>query len=127
MIDQDSRPIYLNLFKIHLPITGLVSILHRISGLLLVFATPLLLYLFQLSLKDEAGFMAVQSWLHSPLGYLLLILIGWALFHHLFAGLRHLALDIDLGLQRSTARRTAWTVMIVTLLALLGLLGGLWQ
>jgi succinate dehydrogenase / fumarate reductase cytochrome b subunit len=47
-----NRPRFLNLWQIRLPITGVVSILHRLSGIFLVLLFPFLLYLLQLSLRS---------------------------------------------------------------------------
>ncbi|WP_420872246.1 succinate dehydrogenase, cytochrome b556 subunit [Cupriavidus necator] len=46
----------------------------------------------------------------APLQYDLAIVHTWALAHHLFAGVRHLLSDIDIGSQLTAARRSAWIV-----------------
>ena len=75
---NDSRPYFLNLVKIRLPLPGFVSILHRVSGVLLFLSTPLLVYLFDLSLRGEQGFDSVKEILTCPLSRLILLGLSWA-------------------------------------------------
>lgn len=109
---QKARPYYLNLREIRLPLGGWVSILHRISGVGLVLLVPALLYLFMLSLRSEADFAAATGFLTGGIGLLLLVGVLWAILHHLFAGLRHLALDMGKGEEKSCAQRSARGVLV---------------
>ena len=97
-----ARPVYLNLFRIHLPLAGWVSILHRVSGALLFVALPLGVWVLSVSLANEAGFRRIAGWLAHPLGKLVLLLLIAAFAQHLFAGLRHLALDAHWGVSCAT-------------------------
>ncbi|MBU1264779.1 MAG: succinate dehydrogenase, cytochrome b556 subunit [Gammaproteobacteria bacterium] len=119
------RPIYLNLLRIHLPLPGWVSILHRLSGALLFAALPLGVWALSVSLADEAGFRRMADGVAHPLSRLFLLLLIWAFAHHLFAGLRHLALDVDWGVSLPRARQSSLAVLLagglVTLLAAWGL------
>ena len=116
----DNRPKYLNLLKIRLPITGIASINHRISGLILFLSIPFSLYLFHLSISSEAGFKEALACLSSPWVKLALILLLWSFVHHLFAGFRFLLIDQNIGVSLSAARKSAWFVVfasvVVTLL-----------
>lgn len=113
---SDKRPVFLHLWQIQLPLTGWVSILHRLTGLLLFLFLPLPLYLWQRSLESEAGFVQVSQWLAAwPLRLLLLLLIGW-FAHHLFAGVRFLLIDLDRGVSLAPARWSARAVLIADLL-----------
>ena len=58
-----SRPVYLNLAKIKLPVPGLMSIMHRISGVLMVLAIPFVIYLMERSLSSPEGFAQAGAWL----------------------------------------------------------------
>jgi len=108
------RPVFLNLFIIRLAIGGLVSIIHRITGVLLVLLTPLVIYLFDLSLNDPAQFVRLWSWFGEWFGRLLLLALLAILVQHLFSGLRHLAMDIDWGIEKQTARLSAWGTLVAT-------------
>lgn len=103
-----NRPIFLELWRIKLPATGMVSILHRLSGLLMVLAVPLAATLLALSLSGPEGFEAVAAALDHWLARLALLMLAWSLLHHLLAGLRHLLLDLGIGLDRPVARASAW-------------------
>lgn len=124
------RPFFLNLLVIRLPIGGVVSILHRASGVLLSLAVPLLLYTLMLSLRGPADFDRVRAFFTGLPGWLLGTLAAWALLHHFLAGLRHLGFDLGLGEDKATARATAWAslggaVLVIGILALLMALGGM--
>jgi len=116
------RPKYLTLpailFEIRLPMPGFVSILHRISGALLVFPfAAWLLYLLDTSLASEQGFARVKDhYLQMPIVKLALIVFVWAFAHHFCAGIRFLLLDINHGIELGPARRSAGVVLVVSLL-----------
>lgn len=126
MLQQQQRPKFLNLFKIRLPVTGVTSILHRISGALLFLAIPAMIFVFNMSLGSQADFDALSQWLSVPLIKIVATLLAWALWHHLLAGIRYLCTDIALGLDLAVARRTAWIVNALSVLGLLGLIGMWW-
>lgn len=111
------RPKYLNLIKIRLPIPGIVSFAHRVSGVLMFLAVPFLVYLLYLSASGESGFIQTQHLLNSPLIKLFLLILAWSIYHHLFAGIRYLLIDADIGVEKSAARASAMIVFIAGLLA----------
>lgn len=107
------RPVYIDLLRIRLPVGGLVSILHRVSGVLLVLALPFLLWVFQQSLVSAEDYQCITGLLQKfPLRILLFLLI-LALAHHLLAGIRHLLLDLDVGMGRRGGRLGAWLVLTI--------------
>jgi len=117
---RKSRPKYLSLpallFEIRLPLPGWVSILHRISGLLLFLAVVWCLYLLDRSLASEEGFEAVRRYaglLPVKLGLLVFV---WAYCHHFCAGIRYLFLDLDKGVSLPAARASSWAVLGASLL-----------
>ena len=120
---RQTPPVFLNLLQIRFPVTAIMSILHRFSGILLFISLPFAIYVLQLSLSNETGYAAVQSLLGSLFFQIVLVTMLWALLHHLFAGIRFLFLDIDIGITRSAARRSAWLVNIVALLLAIILVG----
>jgi len=117
-----TRPKYLNLFEIKLPLPGFVSILHRISGAGLFLCLPLLICLLQLSLASPESFAALKALVGNPLVKLVLFGLMWAYLHHFCMGIRILLLDVHVGVEKSQARASAVAVMVVslTLTALLG-------
>ena len=108
---KPKRPVFLELWRIKLPAMGLASILHRVSGVLMVLAIPLGAHLLHQSLASPEGFAATAATLSAWPMRLLLVGLTWALLHHLFAGIRYLALDLNLGLERESARRSAQVVI----------------
>lgn len=105
------RPKHLNLMQIRLPVPGIISIMHRISGAVLFLLIPLLLWLFQTSLESAASFAEFRSVVAHPLMKLVLIGLLWGYLHHLLAGFRHLFLDLNLGTELATARLTSMIVL----------------
>jgi succinate dehydrogenase / fumarate reductase cytochrome b subunit len=111
------RPKYLNLVEIRLPLPGFVSILHRVSGALLVFPfTAWLLYMLDVSLASQAGFQTMQGYLALPLVKLGALVFIWAFCHHLCAGVRYLFLDLNKGIELGPARGSAGAVLVASLL-----------
>jgi succinate dehydrogenase / fumarate reductase cytochrome b subunit len=110
-----TRPKYLNLIQIRLPLPGVVSIMHRISGAVLFLALPLLLWWLQQSLLSGNSFFALKAIFSN--GYVKLVLIGlfWGYMHHLCAGIRHLALDVDFGTELASARLASILVLAVSI------------
>lgn len=120
------RPRYLNLFRIKLPLPGVVSFLHRVSGALLFVSIPLFLAIFQLTLDSAETFEKVKQGFGTPLTKAVLILLLWGFSHHFFAGLRFLAMDMGFGMELGKTRRNSWLVVAfsLTLTAMTG--GWLW-
>jgi len=122
---QNKRPKHLNLFKIRQPLPAVVSILHRISGALLFFpGIPLILYSLQMLLQSQQGFEALQDCLRDPVIKMALLLPIWFFLHHLCAGIRHLALDLHIGVMLPQARMGSRLVVAagILLTALMGLI-----
>ena len=116
---NDSRPVYLNLLKIRLPLTGMISFAHRISGVILFLALPFAVYLLDLSVESESSFQKVQQILQQPFLVFVQILLLWSLTHHFFAGIRFLLIDAEIGVEKSSARSGAWIVLLAEVLTLL--------
>lgn len=109
------RPVYLDLPKIRLPIPGIVSILHRVSGVLLFITLPILLGLLAASLERESVFESYLHFISNPIVKLGLIVLLWAFLHHACAGTRFLFLDAHKGLELKNARLTAKLVLVCSL------------
>ncbi len=108
------RPKNLNLFTIRLPINAVVSIMHRASGVVLFLMLPAVLWVLQQSLASEADYLRISSVFQHWVFKLILIGMAWAFFHHFFAGIRHLAMDVhwmtSLQKARFSSRVVLWMV-----------------
>ncbi len=117
------RPKNLNLFTIHFPIPAIVSILHRVSGVVLFLLVPFMLWVLELSLT-VSGYDQLQNWL--DLFWLKLTL--WLLFipfcFHLLAGIRHLLMDVHVGTSLAGGRFSAMLTFAMS--ALIVILVGVW-
>jgi succinate dehydrogenase / fumarate reductase cytochrome b subunit len=124
MATNKKRPVYLNLLLIRLPIGGIVSILHRITGAFMVLLIPLALYALQTSLESPMRFEQVRVWFISGVGRVAFLLALWVLVQHLYSGIRHLLLDVDIGIEKLAAGRSAWLTLGASVItaALLGVL-----
>ncbi len=109
------RPVNLNLMTIRFPITAIVSILHRLSGVLLFLGVPLLIWALDLSLSSPDEFVSLQLFLTQPLVKIGLWLFLSALVYHLLAGFRHLVMDFGYGETLTTAKITAFLAILTTL------------
>lgn len=105
-----------------LPLAGIVSILHRISGLLMFLLLPFILYLLDQSLISEGTFGYFKGLVASPFVKLILLAIIWAYLQHFCAGMRHLVMDLHIGIDKLSARTSAAIVLAVSL-ALTALIG----
>jgi succinate dehydrogenase / fumarate reductase, cytochrome b subunit len=119
------RPVFLNLMQIRLPVAGIMSIIHRATGVAMVLSIPLLVYLLDLSLSGPQGFADAGGLFGNLLVKLILFLFLWGLMHHLLAGIRYLLIDIDIGVDKPLFRQTAWAVIVAAPVFALILMGGL--
>ena len=123
----DNRPVYLNLIKIRLPLTGMVSFAHRISGVLLFLFLPFSVYLLDLSVQSAESFAAVKQLLDQPVMLAVQLLIIWSIAHHFFAGIRFLLIDAEIGVEKSQARIGSWLVLLAELIAILLIVVGVYS
>ncbi|WP_308366603.1 MULTISPECIES: succinate dehydrogenase, cytochrome b556 subunit [unclassified Microbulbifer] len=119
-----NRPVNLDISTINLPAAALVSILHRVSGIVLFAVVALLLYMLDVSLKSEQGFATVAAVFDSTPAKLVLWAGLAALIYHLVAGIRHLLMDMGIGESLEGGRRSA--VLVLAVSAVLILLAGVW-
>ena len=92
-----NRPVNLDISTFSLPITAYVSILHRVSGVILFGVVALLLWALGTSLSSESGFESVKEVFSSPIVKLIMWASLAALAYHLVAGVRHLFMDAGIG------------------------------
>lgn len=110
MNPDTKAPRYLNLLRIHLPITAVLSIAHRVSGVVLAATVPLSIHLLDISLQGPQGYARAAAFFHGTGARLTALIAVWALAHHALAGVRYLLLDLQVGIARPIARRSAWAV-----------------
>jgi succinate dehydrogenase / fumarate reductase, cytochrome b subunit len=99
-----------------LPLAGIISILHRVSGAaMFLVGIPFVLYLFSLSLTSEISWLELQR--IGGFWWVKLIILGfiWSFCHHFCCGFRYLMLDMHKGLEKGQARTSAVAVMAVSL------------
>ena len=119
-VAKKERPQFTNinvadLAHYRLPLAGVVSILHRVSGAALFLALPYLLSLFHKSLLSEDTFLHFRGIVSIPLVKLVLLGLIWAYMQHFCAGLRHLFMDAHIGIDKESARRSAAAVLAASL------------
>jgi len=118
---KKSRPEFRNIHAFRdlpnyrLPLAGIISILHRISGFLLFLMLPFILYLLNLSLLSEDTFGYLKGLVDHWYIKVIILALSWGYLHHFCAGIRHLVMDVHVGLDKDSARRSAATVLAISL------------
>lgn len=103
---QHNRPLSPHLQIYKLPLTAVLSVLHRGTGIVLAIGTLLVTYWLAAIAGGEASFHTANAILGSGLGKLVLFAWTWALFYHLANGVRHLLWDSGFGFDLSTVEMT---------------------
>jgi succinate dehydrogenase / fumarate reductase cytochrome b subunit len=113
--------------KYRLPAPGIVSILHRISGVLMFVLLPLILWLFDTSVSSEISFArfrhAFENGASGVLLKLICLALIWAYLHHFIAGLRHVFMDVSHAAVSKSFGRSSAKVTLVASLVLTVILG----
>ena len=115
MAIKKKRPKNLDLPTIRLPLPGILSIIHRISGAGLFLLLPFLLWLFQSSLSSSETFASVRGVVAHPLVKIVLLGLIWFYMHHFCAGIRYLLLDLHKGVELEAARLSSKVVFAVSI------------
>ncbi len=121
---KKQRPVNLDLQTVSFPLTAIASILHRVSGVIMFFATGILMWFLAESLSGPAGFENVQSILDSITAKFIFWGILTALAYHLVVGVRHIIMDMGYGEEFKTATTSAQITMLVSVI--LSVLAGVW-
>ncbi len=119
------RPVFFNLAQIQMPVGALTSIAHRISGILLAIGVPFSIFILDQSLQSPQSWTRVVGLFDNWAFKVAALVFVWALAHHLFAGVRHLLSDVDIGSRLASARRSAWIVNVGGLAVMLLAAGAL--
>lgn len=123
-MNTKSRPVHLDLTRMKFPPMAIVSIMHRVSGVLLFLLLPFVLYILHTSLHSEVSFTQLQQTMtHPEMRFLLWVLLSAVSFHFL-AGIRHMLMDCGLAEALGTARVTAYLLMVLA--AIVVVFVGVW-
>ena len=102
-----------------LPLAALVSILHRVSGLLMLLLLPMIIWLFDKSVTSEISFGTFRSAFDAGVGFipawllkLVVLALIWSYLHHLFAGVRHLWMDVTHNTTKEFGRQSALATLV---------------
>jgi succinate dehydrogenase / fumarate reductase cytochrome b subunit len=121
---KDKRPVNLDFTTFKLPLPAITSITHRITGCSIFFGVAILLYLLDTSLQSEEGFNQVASLMDSVLAKLIVWLLVSALLYHLFAGIKHLIMDLGVGETIEGGLLGARIVIVLSAVAMV--IAGVW-
>ena len=113
------RPVNLDIGTIRLPITSYVSILHRVSGVILFFAVAIFLWMLESSLASESSFDQLAETLNNPICQFIIWGSLAALAYHAIAGIRHLIMDFGVGEDSfQSGRNSAWAAVVLAIVAI---------
>ncbi|MGO1247690.1 MAG: succinate dehydrogenase cytochrome b556 subunit [Oceanisphaera sp.] len=120
---KKQRPVNLDLRTIRQPVAAISSILHRVSGVITLFALAILLWLLSYSLSSEKGFLAVVDILDGFIVWFIMWGILTALAYHIVGGIRHLIMDLGYCEELESGALSAKVALGIT--AVLSLLAGI--
>lgn len=118
------KPVNHNPLKYRFPVMAIVSVLHRISGVVLLFTIAFWLWLLTYLKLDGIGYQHAVIILNSFIMQLILFLSLLALAYHVLAGFRHLIMDLGFLETLRLSRVTAWSVIVLEIIVAVGL--GIW-
>lgn len=116
------RPLSPHLQVYNLPITARLSVLHRGTGMILVFGTILLVAWLGVIASGSQNYLFINGILASWMGKIVLIGFSFSLIYHLCNGVRHLFWDIGKGFENSCVNRTAYLTITIAV----ALTAGIW-
>ena len=116
---DNKRPVNLDIGTIKLPITSYVSILHRVSGVILFFAVAIFLWMLESSLASEQSFNDLAVSLNNPVCQFIIWGSLAALAYHAVAGIRHLIMDMGFGEDSfESGRNSAWAAVVLAIVVI---------
>ena len=109
------RPVYINLFKIKLPMSAISSITHRLAGIYIFFITlPLSLYLLYFSTRSYNDFVNLKETLNNSVIISTFVTFSLLVFiYHVLTGVRHLLQDIHIGESLLASKLSSYIVFIL--------------
>ena len=122
------KPVYINLFKIQLPLSALLSITHRVSGMLIFFLVlPVSAYILNLLLDSSESFVLFMDSYNASIFIRTFVLFNILVFeYHVIAGIRHMLMDFHLISETLSSSNTSamaalilfFVISLLTILAL---------
>ena len=116
---------FTDLTTYRLPPAGIVSILHRVSGVIMFLLLPFIIWMFDTSISSDISYARFKAAFNSGLGFvpgvlvkLVALALIWAYLHHFIAGLRHLWMDVS---HAAVTKEFGQTSALVTLALSIGL------
>ena len=113
-----------------LPVAGIVSILHRVSGVLMFLLMPFIIWMFDTSVSSDYSFAKFKAVFNSGLGFvpgwffkLVALALIWGYLHHFCAGLRHLWMDVSHSAVNKEFGKSSAIVVLVLSVGLTVVLG----
>ena len=105
-----------------LPLAGVVSILHRVSGMLMFFLLPFIVWMFDASVTSEVSYDGFTSAFVAGIGFvpgfvikLVALALIWAYLHHAVAGLRHLWMDATHAVTKEFGHSSAVATFVISI------------
>lgn len=114
-----TRPVNLDLTTVRMPFTAVLSILHRITGVIIFLGVPVLLWLLEKSLSSETGYIKIEQMLAEGFWRIAFFGLIWAFAYHIMAGIKHLAMDMGHAETPESAKIAATLLIIGNVLVLL--------
>ena len=112
---MSTKPVYINLFKIKLPLSAFMSITHRVSGMLIFFMVlPVSVYILNILFENETSFILFIETYNSSIFLRTFVLFNILIFeYHVFAGIRHMFMDFNLISKTLSASNTSAVVTLI--------------
>ena len=111
-----------------LPLAGVVSILHRASGMMMFFLLPFIVWMFDASLTSEISYDGFTSAFVAGIGFvpgfvvkLIALALIWAYLHHAVAGVRHLWMDATHSVSLQQGRSSAVATLVISIVLTIAL------
>lgn len=123
---KDTRPganmRLIDALQYRLPVAGLLSILHRVSGMLMFFLLPFIVWMFDASVTSEVSYDGFTSAFVAGIGVvpgfvvkLVALALIWAYLHHAVAGVRHLWMDATHSVSKQQGRSSAVATFVISI------------
>ena len=121
---MDKRPVNLDLSTVKFPVTAIASILHRVSGVVLLGAIIVLMWMLDVSLSSQEGFDFIKELLGNVFAKLVVWAILAALAYHFVAGIRHLFMDLGCWEELRSGKASATVAIVISVVLMV--LAGVW-